>query len=62
MEEKKLRAFGSKMLRRIFGPKRNEVTRKIKELHMRSFMIFLHPLLLQANMLHLILYRICNIP
>jgi hypothetical protein len=33
MEECRLRVFANRMLRRIFGPKRNEVTRDWVELH-----------------------------
>jgi hypothetical protein len=33
MEEHRLRIFESKVLRRIFGPKRNEVTREWRKLH-----------------------------
>jgi hypothetical protein len=32
-EECRLRVFENKVLRRIFGPKRNEVTRKWRRLH-----------------------------
>jgi hypothetical protein len=32
-EEHRLRLFGSRVLRRIFGPKRDEVTGGWKELH-----------------------------
>jgi len=32
-EERRLRVFGSRMLRRIFGPKRDEVTREWRKLH-----------------------------
>ena len=32
-EERKLRVFESRLLRRIFGPKRDEVTGKCRKLH-----------------------------
>ena len=32
-EERRLRAFENRVLRRIFGPKRNEVTRQWRKLH-----------------------------
>jgi hypothetical protein len=32
-EERRLRVFESRVLRRIFGPKRNEVTGKWRKLH-----------------------------
>ena len=32
-EERRLRVFGNRMLRRIFGPKRDEVTREWRKLH-----------------------------
>jgi hypothetical protein len=32
-EERRLRVFGNKMLRRIFGPKRNDVTGDWRKLH-----------------------------
>ena len=32
-EERRLRVFESRMLRRIFGPKRDEVTRERRKLH-----------------------------
>jgi hypothetical protein len=32
-EEHRLRIFGNRMLRRIFGPKRDEVTGGLKKLH-----------------------------
>jgi hypothetical protein len=44
-EKCRLRAFENRMLRRILGPKRNEVTGAWKNLIMRSFMICTpHPL------------------
>jgi hypothetical protein len=33
MEERRLRVFGNRVLRRIFGPKRNEVTGEWRKLH-----------------------------
>jgi hypothetical protein len=46
-EERKLRVFENSVLRRIFGPKRDEVTGKKREnVIMRSFMIYIaHPIL-----------------
>jgi hypothetical protein len=38
-EEHRLRVFEERLLRRIFGPKREEVTGGLRELQMRSFMI-----------------------
>jgi hypothetical protein len=38
-EERRLRAFENRVLRRIFGPKRDEVTGKGENYIMRSFMI-----------------------
>ena len=32
-EERRLRVFENRVLRRIFGPKRNEVTRELRKLH-----------------------------
>ena len=32
-EERRLRVFGNRVLRRIFGPKRDEVTREWRKLH-----------------------------
>jgi len=33
MEERRLRVFENRVLRRIFGPKRDEVTREWRKLH-----------------------------
>jgi hypothetical protein len=33
MEEHRLRMFENRVLRKIFGPKRDEVTRKLRRLH-----------------------------
>ena len=45
-EERRVRVFEDKVLRRIFGPKRDEVTRKWRKLHNRSLTIFTpHPIL-----------------
>jgi hypothetical protein len=38
-EECRLRVFENRVLRRIFGPKRGEVTGEWRRLHKRSFMI-----------------------
>ena len=32
-EERRLRSFGNRVLRRIFGPKREEVTREWRKIH-----------------------------
>jgi len=32
-EERRLRVFGSRVLRRIYGPERDEVTREWRKLH-----------------------------
>ena len=32
-EERRLRVFGNRLLKRIFGPKRGEVTRDLRKLH-----------------------------
>jgi hypothetical protein len=45
-EERRLRVFGNRLLKRIFGPKRQEVTEEWRKLTMRSFMINTpHPIL-----------------
>jgi len=36
-EERSLRVFESRVLRRIFGPKRDEVTREWRKLHKEEF-------------------------
>jgi len=36
-EERRLRVFGNGVLRRIFGPKRDEVTGKWRKLHNEEF-------------------------
>jgi len=33
MEERRLRVFGNRLLRRLFGPKRDEVTGEWRKLH-----------------------------
>jgi hypothetical protein len=38
-EERRLRVFENRVLRRIFGPKRDEVTGEWRKLHIRSLMI-----------------------
>ena len=35
-EERRLRMFENRVLRRIFGPKRDEVTREWRELHKKK--------------------------
>jgi hypothetical protein len=39
-EEYRLRVFENRVLRRIFGPQRDKVTRRWRKLHMRSFLIY----------------------
>jgi hypothetical protein len=46
-EEHRLRVFGKRVLRRIFGPKRNEVTGEWRKLHSEE----LHNLYLSANII-----------
>jgi hypothetical protein len=36
-EERRLRVFENRVLRRIFGPKRDEVTRELRKLHNEEF-------------------------
>jgi len=36
-EERRLRVFENRVLRRIFGPKRNEITRECRKLHVEEF-------------------------
>jgi hypothetical protein len=38
-EERRLSVFENRVLRKIFGPKRNEVTREWRKLHSRSLMM-----------------------
>jgi hypothetical protein len=38
-EENGLRVFENRVLRRIFGPKRDEVTGQCRRLHNKSFML-----------------------
>jgi len=45
-EEPRLKVFENRMLRRIFGPKRDDVTREWENYILRSLMIcYPHPLL-----------------
>jgi hypothetical protein len=45
MEERRLRVFQNRVVRRIFGPKRNEVKGSGENYIMRSLMIFTpHPI------------------
>jgi hypothetical protein len=41
-EEHRLRVFGNRVLRRIFVPKRDEVTGEWRKLHNEELHIFLH--------------------
>ena len=43
-EERRLRVFENRVLRRIFGPKRDEVTGNGENCIMRSLMICTHPI------------------
>jgi len=44
-EERRLRVFENRVLRRIFGPKRDEVTRALRKLHNEEFnYLYPHPL------------------
>jgi hypothetical protein len=36
-EEHRLKVFENRVLRRIFGPKRDEVTRRLRKLHNQEF-------------------------
>jgi hypothetical protein len=46
-EQRRLRVFENRVLRRIFGPKKHEVTGKRKKYTLRSLMICTsHPMLL----------------
>jgi hypothetical protein len=45
-EERRLRVFENRVLRRIFGPKRDEVTGEWRKIHIRSLMISTpHPII-----------------
>jgi len=45
-EERRVKVFENKVLRRIFGPKRDEVTDEWRKLHIRSLMTCTpHPIL-----------------
>jgi hypothetical protein len=41
-EERRLRVFENRVLRRIVGPKRDEVTGEWRKLHNENFIIFSH--------------------
>jgi hypothetical protein len=45
-EEYRLRLFEDRVLRRIFGSNRDEVTGEWRKLHMRSFIFCIHPQIL----------------
>jgi len=45
-EELGSRVFDNRVLRRIFGPRRDEVTGEWRKLHNEEFMICTHPILL----------------
>jgi hypothetical protein len=42
-EEYRLRVLENKVLRRIFGPKRDEITGESRKLHSEDFIICTHP-------------------
>jgi hypothetical protein len=42
-EKHRLRVFENRVLRRIFGPKRDEVTGEWRKLHNEELIIFTHP-------------------
>jgi len=42
-EERRLRAFGNRVLRRIFGPKRDEVTGEWRKLHNEELIMLCTP-------------------
>ena len=45
-EKLRLKVYETRRLRRLFGPKRDEVTTEWTKLHMRSLMIYTpHPIL-----------------
>jgi hypothetical protein len=41
-EERRLKVFENRVLRRVFGPKRDEVTGELRNYIMRSLMICTH--------------------
>jgi len=47
-EERRLRAFENTVLRRIFGPKRDEVTGKWRKLHNEELNLYSSPNIIQA--------------
>ena len=53
-EERRLRVFENRMLRRIFGPKRDEVTEELKRLHNEE----LNDLYSSPNIFRVIKWRI----
>jgi hypothetical protein len=44
--EHRLRVLENRVLRRIFEPKKDEVTGSYRELHMRNFIIYVHEMFL----------------
>jgi hypothetical protein len=44
-EERRLRVFENRVLRRVFGPKMDEVTRDRRKLHNEELICAAHPLL-----------------
>jgi len=53
-EERRLRVFDNRLLRRIFGPKRDEVTRKWRKLNIEEVSDFV------ISTLHHILFELSN--
>jgi hypothetical protein len=55
-EESKLRVFENKVLRRIFGPKRDEVTGEWRRLHNKE----LYALYSSASIILVIMQHVCG--
>jgi hypothetical protein len=48
-EERRLRVFENRVLRRIFGPKRDEVTGELKRLHNKElYDLYLSPIIIRV--------------
>jgi len=47
-EERRLRMFENRVLRRIFGPKRDEVTREWRKLHNEELNLYCSPNIFQV--------------
>jgi hypothetical protein len=49
-EEGRLRVFENRLLRKIFGPKRDEVTRELRKIHNEKFNdLYSSPIIVQLN-------------